>query len=270
MSRRLPPLVALIVFLLLAALAPAGAAAAETRTFLNTDHEFPTGDANGLFGPASHYPSTIVVSGVAGTVTNVTATVVGLSSASGDDIDMALVGPNEEQVMLMSDACGVNPNTLSEKTWTFDDAAQEFLSDPGSCPAAQVASFKPSNYENPELDSLSKEGGGPPPPYTNSMSDLAGGSPNGSWELFVLDDNKTGFVGFSFGAWALNLEIEPPPPPAPTVVTVTVPGPSTGSPAPTAHPAKTGKRAAALAKCKMKKTAKKRAKCRAKAQKLPV
>jgi hypothetical protein len=264
---------ALVTSLLLLA-APGLAGAAETRTFLNTDHEFPTGDANGLFGPAPHYPSTIVVSGVAGTVTKVTPTVIGFESNSPDDIDMALVGPGGAQVMLMSDACGVNPSSFTGETWSFDDAAPSFLSDNGPCPSGQVATFRPSNYENPELDDLSKEGGGPPPPYTNALSALAGGSPDGSWELFVLDDNKGGFIGFILNGWSLALEVEPPPPTPPTVETVTVPGPSTSAsgstPTPTATPKKTGKRAAALAKCKKKKTKAKRAKCRAKARKLPI
>jgi hypothetical protein len=256
--------------LLVAAPGLVSAAAAESRTFLNTDPEFPTGDANGLIGPAPHYPSTIAVAGVAGTVTKVTATVIGLGSASPDDIDMALVGPDGAQVMLMSDACGQNPSTLSEATWTFDDAAPSFLSDNGPC-TGQVGTFKPSNYENPELDDLSKEAGGSPPPYTNALSALAGGSPDGTWKLFVLDDSDD-FVGFTFDAWALTLEIEPAPAPPPTIETVVVPGPSTSSPAPTPSttPKKTGRRAAALAKCKTKKTQAKRAACRKKAQKLPV
>lgn len=268
MARRCPLLLSLC--LLLAASAPAAAAAAESRTFLNLDREFPVGDANGLFGPAVHYPSTIEVAGVAGTVTKVTATVIGLDSASPDDIDMALVGPGGGRVMLMSDACGANPRTLSAETFTFDDAAPTFLSDNGPCAPGQVASFRPSNYEDPELDDLATEGGGPPPPYSNALADLAGGSPDGSWQLFVLDDNKAGYVGFGFDAWALRLEIEPPPPapPAPpTTQTVVVPGPA---PAPVVVPAKTGRRAAALARCRSKKTRAKRAGCRAKARKLPL
>jgi hypothetical protein len=261
--------------LLLAAPGLVAAAAAETRTFLNTDPEFPVGDANGLFGPAAHYPSTIAVSGVPGTVTKVTATVIGLGSSSPDDIDMALVGPDGAQVMLMSDACGLNPSGLSELTLTFDDAAPSFLSDNGPCGPGQVETAKPTNYENPELDDFSKEGGGPPPPYTNALSALAGGSPDGSWNLFVLDDNSGGFVGFTFDAWALNLEIEPPPAATPaTVATVSVPAPSAPASRPTptvtATPKKTGKRAAALARCKTKKTKAKRAKCRANARKLPI
>jgi hypothetical protein len=263
----------LVTFLLLLA-APGLAGAAETRSFLNTDQEFPVGDANGTFGPAIHYPSTIVVSGVAGTVTKVTATMFGLESVSPDDIDMALVGPDGAQVMLMSDACGLNPSTFNGETWTFDDAASSFLSDNGPCASGQVATFKPSNYENPELDDFSQEGGGPPPPYTNKLSALAGGSPDGSWELFLLDDNSAGGIGFGLADWALNLEIEPPPPTPPTIQTVTVTAPSTptsgSTPTPAATPKKTGKRAAALARCKKKKTKAKRAKCRANARKLPI
>lgn len=77
--------------LLLVALVPA-LARADTHTFLIADNLFPTEGA-GAFGPANDYPSSIVVSGLSGTVTKVTATVLDLNSASGDDIDMVLVGP---------------------------------------------------------------------------------------------------------------------------------------------------------------------------------
>jgi hypothetical protein len=275
LRNRLIPGLAVWVLLLAAPGLVGVAGAAESRTFLNTDQEFPTGNSNGLFGPATHYPSTIAVAGVAGTVTKVTATVIALGSSSPDDIDMALVGPDGAQVMLMSDACGQIPSQFHETTLTFDDAAPSFLPDNGPCSSGAVETFKPSNYENPELDDLSKEGGGPPPPYTNALSALAGGSPDGSWRLFVLDDRGEA-VGFTFDAWALTLEIEPPPAPAPTIQTVVVPGPSTSSPAsaltptPSTTPRKTGRRAAALAKCKTKKTKAKRAKCRKSAAKLPV
>jgi subtilisin-like proprotein convertase family protein len=255
--------------LLLALLVPAGAVAAENRTFLTLGEQFPTGDGNLQFGPALDYPSTVSVAGVAGVVTNVTVTIFSLVSGNPDDIDMVLVGPNEEQVMLMSDACG--SGTITERTWTFDDAAPTFLSDNGPC-AGTLGTFKPSNYEDPALDDLSKEGGGPPPPYSNALSDLAGGSPEGEWELFVLDD-KSGFVGFGFNAWALTLEIEPPPPPAPLIQTVFLPAPpalTASGTAITPKPAPTGKRAAALAKCKTKKSNAQKARCKAKARKLPV
>jgi subtilisin-like proprotein convertase family protein len=245
-------LVPLAAALLLAALAPA-AAQAESHTYLNTDDLFPSEEA-GLFGPSIEYPSSIDVSGLSGTVTRVSVTLIDLSSASPDDIDMVLTGPNGQKVMLMSDACGENPNTLSDEDWTFEDAAQTFVSNGGPCAAGQVVSFKPSNYlgSEPEPDDLSP-GGGPAPPYVNALSFLAGSSPNGAWNLFVADDNVTGYIGFQIHAWALTLEVEPPPAPAP----------------PAAPPMATGKRAAALAKCKRKKTKRARSRCRRRARALP-
>ncbi len=67
-----------------------------------------------------------------------------------------------------------------------------------------------------EPDDLSVAPGGPPPPYVNNLAVLAGGSPNGSWDLFVLDDNSACCLGFSIDSgWALTLEVEPPPPEPP-------------------------------------------------------
>jgi hypothetical protein len=180
-------------------------AGAETRQFVNTDQQYPTGGALNV-GPSARYPSTISVDGLDGTVTKVRVTVFLSSSANADDIDMAIVGPNGQQVMLMSDSCGAAP--LNDVTLIFDDAAQTFVPDGASCPDFQTSSYKPSNYEAP-TDDFSVYGG-PPPPYLNALSFLAGGSPNGAWKLFVLDDNGSAGAGFSIIGWALALDIEPP------------------------------------------------------------
>jgi subtilisin-like proprotein convertase family protein len=229
---------------------------------------FPAGNAQGTVGPANEYPSTVVVAGVPGTVTKVTVSLIDLESGNADDIDMALVGPNEEPVMLMSDACGDHP--LAADDWTFDDAAPTFLSDNGPCAGGQRASFRPSNYfgGEPEPDDLTP-GGGPAGPYLNQLAFLAGGTPDGEWKLYVADDDPA-VVGFTLDAWALNLEIEPPPPaPTPSPATSTPTTSTTPSPAPPAAVKRTGRRAAALARCKAKKTKRARAKCRGKARKLP-
>ncbi len=244
------------VFAFAAILLPASASA-DIRSFINTADLGPSGPS-ALSGPANPYPSTITVSGVPGTLTKATVTVIGLDSGSGDDIDMAMTGPNGKTVMLMSDVCGVNPNTLLNEDWTFDDAAPTFLSDNGPCAPNQTASFKPSNPGDPGLDDLSAPPlgapNGPAPPYLNALSFLAGGSPNGTWKLFLLDDNATGFVGFGTRAWALTLDVKPP---------VTPPATQSNPPATPAAPVvtlkkkckrKKGKQAAAAAKkCKKKK-----------------
>jgi len=253
--------------LLLSALVPAGAAAAETRTFLNTEGEFPSLEG-GLGGPSTSFPSSIEVAGVPGTVTDVTLTAFGL--IANKDLDMVLVGPNGAQVMLMSDAC--SSVSLDSAVLTFTDAGSIFIPQL-SCSSLTKASVKPTNYE-PESDNLASAGG-PAGPYTNSLGAFDGISPNGNWRLFLLDDSPMERVGFEMAAFALNLEVEPPsptPPPAPEVriQTVTVPGPTVTVPAAPAPTAKTGKRAAALAKCAKKKSKTKKAQCKAAAQKLPV
>ena len=198
-----------------------------------------------------------------GTVTRVTLTAIELNA--GGDLDMALVGPNGAQVMLMSDAC--RTTSAQREIWTFADDAPIFVPQL-SCTFGQTISVRPTNYE-PESDNFGPQG--PAGPFTNSLSAFDGISPNGAWQLFMIDDSPA-VVGFEMSAFALHLEVEPPPPAPPTTIveTVTVPGPPVLVPSPPIRAKKTGKRAAALAKCKKKKAKAKRVKCRAKARKLPV
>jgi hypothetical protein len=114
-----------VAALLVAALFPA-AANAETRTFVNAVNLFPTGGALSE-GPANKYPSSIAVSGIAGTVTKVTVTLIGYGSGSPADTDAVIVGPSGQKVMLVSDACGVNPSTFQDENWTFADSASTSL-----------------------------------------------------------------------------------------------------------------------------------------------
>lgn len=229
-----------------------GAARAETSTFANLTPLSPEGGA-GNVGPANQYPSSITVSGLPGTVTKATVTLIDYDSANADDTDMVITGPNGAQVMLMSDACGIN---LADNDFTFDDSAQTFLSNNGPCASGQMASFKPSNYLGAELEpddlTVNPEGGalpGPAPPYVNALSSFNGASPDGAWNLFMLDDNAGAGVGFDVDGWALTLEVQPPVP---------------------ATPAATGERDAALKKCKAKKSKKARRKCKQKARALPL
>lgn len=199
---------------------PTGAQAA-TTTFANVQGLGPS-EAGGTAGPATAYPSSIPVSGVSGTVTDVNVTILGMWASA--DMDMVLRGPNGQQVMLMSDACA--QGTSPRGDWIFDDSAPGFVSKAGPCsPSSPTqSSFLPTNYlaqpdaadNSTEPDDLSVAAGGPAPPYVNSLAVLAGGSPNGSWDLFVLDDNSASLVGFSINSgWALTLEVEPTPEPTP-------------------------------------------------------
>src|SRR5207302_8484148 len=57
-------------------------------------------------GPASPYPSTILVTGLTAAVQQVRVVLTNLSHAHPDDLDILLVGPNAQAVLWMSDAGG--------------------------------------------------------------------------------------------------------------------------------------------------------------------
>ena len=69
----------------------------------------------------SPYPAIINVSKVANPITKVTATLAGLTHSFPSDLDILLVGPSGDAVMLMSDAGG--GFGVTNLTLTFDDGA---------------------------------------------------------------------------------------------------------------------------------------------------
>ena len=71
----------------------------------------------GTIGKANVYPSTVNVSGLSGEVLGVTATLNGFSHTFADDVDILLVGPGGQSVLLMSDAGG--SIDVSDLTLTF-------------------------------------------------------------------------------------------------------------------------------------------------------
>ena len=79
----------------------------------------------GGYGIASPYPSVINVSGVGGSLIKASVTVTNLSHQSASDIDMLLVSPNQQSVLLMAHAGGVN--SIGHVTMKFDDAATNAL-----------------------------------------------------------------------------------------------------------------------------------------------
>ncbi len=146
-------------------------------------------------GRASPYPSSILVSNLAGAVSKVTVTLSNLSHAYPDDIDALLVGPNGQASLIMSDTGG--GNSINNVTLTFDDAATTALPD-----SAQIFSgtYKPTNYGAGDLF--------PPPaptgPYGSTLSVFNGSDPNGKWSLFVVDDTL-GDLGQIADGWALKI-----------------------------------------------------------------
>jgi len=152
-------------------------------------------------GPASPYPSTIEVSGLAGQVSHLRVGIHGMTHPFPDDLDVLLVAPNGRGAVLMSDAGG--GSRVQAIDVTFDDNASAALPDGG--PMAS-GSYRLSNYEGASDDFTDLAPSGP---YVTALGDLNGVDPNGTWSLFVIDDFflDGGNIG---SGWSLSLETTVP------------------------------------------------------------
>jgi len=169
--------------------------------FTNTSYSFTNSatvliPASGNRGKGGPYPSTISVGGVSGTVSRVTVTLVGAGHEYSDDLDILLVGPGGQKVMLLSDAGG--GLTSSGLTMTFDDAAPATAPDTA---ALTSGTFKPTDFDTAS-DAFSSPA--PGSPYGTSLAVLNGVNPNGTWSLYTQDDQQQD-TGALTGGWRLTI-----------------------------------------------------------------
>jgi subtilisin-like proprotein convertase family protein len=150
-------------------------------------------------GPATPYPSTIEVSGLQGTVSDVNVTVTGLTHGFPDDVDMLLVGPGGQNVVLAADAGG--GEDANAQTLTFDDGAAGTLRDEN---APRSDAVRPQSF------GLGFEGPAPAPaaPFGETLAVFNGTDPNGTWQLFVFDDAGSD-EGEIAGGWSLEITVDP-------------------------------------------------------------
>jgi len=148
-------------------------------------------------GIATPYPSNIVVSGLTGTVSKVTATLAGLNHTFPGDIDVLLVGPAGQTVVLMSDVGGTNDAV--NVTVTFDDTA------PPIGAAVVNGTFRPTNIGTGDPFPATAPAG----PHGAVLSAFNGVNPNGNWRLFVVDD-AGGDLGSYAGGWSLTITTAAP------------------------------------------------------------
>jgi subtilisin-like proprotein convertase family protein len=177
-----------------------GATVTATSSFSNpTSIIIPaTGTGATTGAPSNPYPSNISVSGITGTVSKVTVDLFNFNHTFPSDVDVLLVGPGGQKLLLMSDAGGgtdaVNVNL------TFDDAAAPI--------GATVVSgaFRPTNIGAGDLFPAPAPAG----PYPDTQLSIFNGvDPNGTWSLYVVDDTATDIGNFN-GGWRLNITTSDP------------------------------------------------------------
>ena len=180
------------------------------RTFANTNRIVINDNTM-----AAPYPSTISVVNMGGTVTRLTVTLTNFAHAWPEDVDVLLIGPAGQRVMLMSDAG--KGHAVTNLTMSFSDTATNTLPQLSQLLAR---TYVPGNYAAPG-ENASDTFLPPVPqpttnafpftmfPYTNTaLSVFNDISPNGTWSLYVVDD--TAFEVGSIGGWSLNIQTADP------------------------------------------------------------
>jgi Ca2+-binding RTX toxin-like protein len=187
----------------LTALAAPAAARADVGTFSNAASiTLPD------LGQGNPYPTNITVSGLTGVVTDVNASVISFDySPNPDDAEVLLVAPNGKTTVLMADAGGTVASV--NDTINFDDSAQFPVPDSGGI--VNGATHQPADYEMPGLEPFNSPA--PSPPYGLTLSNLNGGTPNGTWSLYTFADFFNGSGGGDIsGGWTVTVTSAVPAP----------------------------------------------------------
>ncbi len=152
--------------------------------------------ASGTSGKADPYPSTIPVN-LPGSIVDLNVTLFGLSHWWPADLDILLVGPGGQKVILMSDVLAIHafPNV----TLTFDDSAASPV------PLLYITSgtYRPRNIDFFGSDSFPAPA--PAGPFSSVLSVYNGTDPNGDWSLYVFDDSRF-LTGSIANGWRLDIE----------------------------------------------------------------
>ena len=136
--------------------------------------------ASGTSGPADDYPITRSIPDTGEVVTDVDIGLAGIAHDRPEDLDLLLVGPRGQKVMLMSDACG---NGLLDTTLRLDDGAPAGLPH-GADVLACSGLVTPTDFEpGDQLPAPAPSG-----PYATSLSAFALTDPAGEWKLYAYDD----------------------------------------------------------------------------------
>jgi subtilisin-like proprotein convertase family protein len=194
--QRISAAATLLLFILCGAAMPR-AVTAQTTFTNSTAITIPSPSA--ALGAASIYPAPITVSGVGTQLTAISVTLSDFSHTYPADVDVLLVGPGGQNVLLMSDEGTFFP--VSNLSFTFSNTAGSNM--PSS---SQLSSgtFLPSNF-----DPVGDVDGFPAPaplfgPYGSSFAPLIGTNPNGTWNLYVVDD-VAGNNGQFAGGWSITV-----------------------------------------------------------------
>lgn len=183
----------------LGTLAPAAPASADgPLTFTNSaEITINDPDDDGQVAVSSPYPSSIAVSDMAGRVQDVSVTLRSLTHPFVADLDVLLVAPGGESLVLLSDAGGSDLQA-PDTDLTFADDGGTFP----DWPELPSGTYQPiAEGTDPDVYPDPAPTPGTSSTFEDAFSDI---DPNGTWNLYVVDDARGGSGVISDG-WSLTI-----------------------------------------------------------------
>ncbi len=167
---------------------------------------------------ASLYPSPITVAGEVGVIQRVSVTLNGLSHTFPSDIDMLLVSPSGRKVVIMSDF-GAGAPGLAGINVTLDDYAATPVPSTVTGNTGRpfvTGSYRPANSGTTDqfpAPAPTPNGGAGTAYDAYCLSQFNGDAPNGTWNLYIIDDANIDGGSIS-GGWTITFDVRPPAPTA--------------------------------------------------------
>ena len=143
------------------------------------------------------YPSAIGVGGLPGRIRDVNVRLIGIQHRFPRDLEVLLVAPGGATAVVMANAG--QGFAINEVTLTLDDEAPQPLPDNAKL---ESGAFRPTNATGGTIEFE------PPAPAEGSnaaMAEFDGGAPNGTWRLFVQDEDGPLNPGKIAGGWELEI-----------------------------------------------------------------
>jgi subtilisin-like proprotein convertase family protein len=191
----------LVAALLLGGLGPGttGIDAAKHRGSARKFQQFQNSTPINIASNAQAGPSSITVSGFDTPIADVNVRLNLLTHPAAGDLDILLVGPSGQTALIMSEAGG----PASSDSLIFDDQAASQV--PNFPDPVVSGVFQPTNYDfTPSPDTFAA----PAPTNPASGSALAvfnGTGANGTWTLFVKEQDNVPVETGSIASWGLDI-----------------------------------------------------------------
>lgn len=161
-------------------------------------------------GRATLYPSPISVLNAPASIGYVSVTLKNYSHTWADDVNVLLVSPTGQKILLMANTNGTGDAVNDTLTFIPDGTAMLPLNNTN----VESGLYACSVYNAP----ASLPSPAPAGPYGTSLSPLIGTNANGTWNLYVWDDVPSSVDGTFAGGWSISFN-QTPALPVPTAFT---------------------------------------------------